>query len=831
MPTKNHLRILCAGLATLAVPGVAISASDEEAIEEIVVTSRFREQTVQDIPASMAVLGGGDLAEQGIQSVRDLASFVPSLNVQDRGPGRNEISIRGIGRSVFQQDISVSPANIGLYLDDVPVNVLQGNQLDVRSFDLNRVEVLRGPQGTLFGEGAQGGALRYFTNDPDLREFSGSFEGDFTSFDGGDDGFGGRIMVNVPLAEDSVGLRLVANRTVVPGYIDNVADDAADTNDYEANNFRAVLLAEPNDKLGIRLMAQFEDAEQGAFATANGDPDDLTLTGASTAGSFIDDEYGLYSLKVGYDFDSFRLESITSNFERTRDRKVLDAFFTNQVTAFRQLFGNLVAPVFAVPAGPVNPTFSVDESRYEQFAQEFRFISNFDGPFNFVAGAFYRDFDFEIESQTESLDYLKLIPIYLGNIALDQATNPNSLFAGFVPSIPADPSPNGGILGEQLGLNNFFGAPRTNLVKNDGEQISAFIEATYEFTDQVSLIAGFRYHDEEINLESVAAGFQGLAGMAAASPPVDFPGGVPGLGKISVSDILPKLSLQYMPNDSTLVYGLYSEGLRNGNLNAGGTNTIIAQQFSVEVAQDVSVFEEEKVNSFEVGFKYAGEDDRLRLNVAAYFNEFEDIQAFITFPGPPAFGVIDNSGKGETYGFEAELFYRINENFSMFLGGNYVEAQFAEVDVGGSGIAFLTGIQDDQPIPFIPDFSYVLGGEGIFPIGGSALEAFGRFTYSYVGEYTTFIDGDPGTAFNPYLGGYGVLNLAFGVQGESFSVELRVNNMLDEREFNQASPTTAVLSGALGGLDFLPTGVPANFMDDWQPVPPRNYILTFRYDF
>lgn len=825
---KKLLVLACASLSASLSQTPLAQEDAEQTLEEIVVTARFREQSVQDIPASIVAFSGEQMAEQGIQDVRDLAKLTPSLNVQDRGPGRNELSIRGIGRSVFQQDLSVSPANIGLYLDDVPINVLQGNQLDVRSFDLNRVEVLRGPQGTLFGEGAQGGAIRYFTADPDLSEFGAAIELNAISIDDGDSDFGYRGMVNIPLVDGSTALRLVANHYVMPGYIDNVADGDEDFNDYESDSYRAILLSNPTDALSLRLMYQHESAEQGGFATANGDPDDLSLTGVSTRGSYIDDEHDIFSANISYDFDNYRLESITSYFDRERERRVLDAFFTNQMTAFRQLFGLIVDPSLIIPEGPVNPTFSLDNSRYEQLSQEFRLVSNYDGPFNFVAGAFYREFDFQIESQTESQDFVDLLPIYLGNIALDQAFNPDSLFQGYVPTIPANPSPNGAVLGDQLGLNAFFGSPSINTVTNDGEQISVFFEGTYEFSERWSLIFGLRYHNEEIQLESTAAGYQGLAGIAGAAPPIDFPGNFDELGEVSVDVVLPKLSLQFMPSDDSLLYVLYSEGLRNGNLNAGGTNTVIAQQFGLAVAQEVSVFEEELVESYEVGFKYTGLGGALAFNSAAYFNDFQDVQAFITFPGPPAFGVIDNSGDAETWGMEVELAYQINDNYRIIAGGNYIDAEITELNAG-SDLSLLTGIVEGQPLPFIPEYSYIIGGDAKWQIG-DGMEVFANATYTYTGEYTVFIDGEPGSRTNPKLGEFGVLDFGVGLRNDNWVVDLRVSNALDERDFNQASPTTAILEGALG-FNYLPAGVPADFMDDWQSVLPRRYTLNFRYLF
>lgn len=841
---KNFLVTTSAAVVFFAVP-VSASAQEsdqeieantvERRLEAVTVTSRFREESTQDIGGSISALSGDDLAAQGIDDVSKLALYTPALDIQDRGPGRNEISIRGIGRSVFQQDLSVSPANIGLYLDDVPINVLQGAQLDVRSFDLNRVEVLRGPQGTLFGEGAQGGAIRYFTKDPVLDEFSGNLEVYAKSVSDGGTDAGARAALNLPIIEDKVGLRVSYNRIADPGYIDNDVDGTEDTNDYSADNYRAVLLAEPTDKLRIRLFGQYEEADQGAFATANGDPDDLTLLGTSTAGSFVKDESTILSANVSYDFGPVKVESITSSFERTRDRRVVDAFFTNQALLFRQLFA-AIDPVnfgsLAVTQGPVNPAYSIDSSTYDQLSQEFRFISQFDGPFNFVAGAFYRDFEFGIEATTESQDVVDMLPIILGNIALDQAFNPNSAFIGFVPTIPANPSTVEAVLGQQLGFTNFFGAPDTNQISNDGEQISFFVEGTYDLTEQLSVIAGARYHKEDIQTQSIAAAFQGFTGLTGASPPLNFPDtGTQGLGVASVERVLPKVSIEYTPSDSLLLYGLYAEGLRNGNINSGGTATVIAQSFGIDIANEVSVFDEELVRSLEGGIKYQSPSGDLTLNGAIYYNFFEDVQAFITFAGPPAFGIIDNVGDGHASGFEIEARYNINNNVTAFFGGNYIESQIDDLnDLASGGVTFLSGIVEGQPVPFIPEYSATFGLEGRHELGNSGWELNSRAVYSHKGEYTVFVDGLPGSASNPILGDYGVFDVSVGVGNERHSLDLMVTNLFDERQFNQASPTTEILESVVGGR-FVPGDLPRYFMDDFQSQRPRSLTLTLRTKF
>ncbi len=142
----------------LLIP-VAYAQDEEIEIEEVLVTARYREESIQDIGASIKAISTRELDERGVNTISALAALTPSLSNQERGPNRNEISIRGIGRSLFQQDLTISSPNIGVYFDDVPVNVVVGSQMDIRNLDLARVEVVRGPQGTLYGEGAEGGAV------------------------------------------------------------------------------------------------------------------------------------------------------------------------------------------------------------------------------------------------------------------------------------------------------------------------------------------------------------------------------------------------------------------------------------------------------------------------------------------------------------------------------------------------------------------------------------------------------------------------------------------------------------------------------------------------
>ena len=135
--------------------------AQEETLEEVVVTARFRSESVQDIGASITAMGSEQIESLGLATVGDLAAFAPGLNLADRGPGRNDVNVRGIGRLIGFQDLAPTPQSVGVYYDDVPINIAAGTQLDVLFFDIDRVEVLRGPQGTLYGESSTGGTVLY----------------------------------------------------------------------------------------------------------------------------------------------------------------------------------------------------------------------------------------------------------------------------------------------------------------------------------------------------------------------------------------------------------------------------------------------------------------------------------------------------------------------------------------------------------------------------------------------------------------------------------------------------------------------------------------------
>ena len=324
---------LSAGVLVLLVHAGSLRAAEPQPpslqLHEVVVTARFRHESKQNVGESIQAFDGQQIKDLGIHSLESLAALTPGLDIQDRGPNRNEISIDGVGRSVFQQDRTLSMANVGLYLDDVPIDVPVGAQLDVSSFDLERIEVLRGPQGVLFGAGAEAGAVRYISQSPSLRRLEGTAEAALTSTEGGDFGYAARAAVGIPLIADSLAVRLVATQTSDQGYIANLADGDPHSNGYRTTMARAVVLWQPDDAFSARLLVNYQYAHQNALGYVS-DPMTASLAAFSTAGNYVNDAARIVSGDLHYKLGPLSLESISSYYARYRDRNVFEPVYTGE---------------------------------------------------------------------------------------------------------------------------------------------------------------------------------------------------------------------------------------------------------------------------------------------------------------------------------------------------------------------------------------------------------------------------------------------------------------------------------------------------------------------
>lgn len=354
--------ILASGLN----PSISYSQESTTSLEEIVVTARKRSESVLDVPISIAVVSEDNIAKLGAQDFTDLLGSVPSLTAYQNGPGRTRLFIRGISNGGGNDNDTQNQETVSIYLDEVPISV-GGMNAELGLFDSQRVEVLRGPQGTLFGAGSLSGTVRMVSNKPDFSETSGKVEVDAATVSKGSPNFAVRGVVNTPVS-DNFALRLGGYYVDKGGFIDNISSGEEDINDSSSKGFKLGALWQLSDNLSA------EFTHFGHKYSDNGYPADIDATPELTRDypSFdgFDDEMSISNLVLKYSFENMELLSSTTVFDReTVNRRSLD-----------RLFG--VLPPALVPHE------LVDTTNFDAFVQEVRLSSTTDAPLQWTVGLY-----------------------------------------------------------------------------------------------------------------------------------------------------------------------------------------------------------------------------------------------------------------------------------------------------------------------------------------------------------------------------------------------------------------------------------------------------------
>ena len=370
----------------VAMPAEAQEAGAIEAAGEIVVTAQKRVQNVQDVPISIAVVSGEELQEQGSASLVDYAGYVPGMNVSNGGtPGQTTITLRGVAPLNASQ-------TVGIYLDDAPVgssalyNRAGQFTIDLMPYDLERIEVLKGPQGTLYGASSIGGLVKYVTVQPDTREFKvrAGVEG-FTIKDASGFGWGGQVYVNAPIATDTLAISGSFAWRKTPGWVDSVNNAGLkDQNDYEQRGGRAALLWQPTPQLSVKLAGIWQSLDSDGNGLYAADLDGNRLGNGHSFNNYVPESYDVdldyYSATIDYDFGAATLTSATT-YSKTQSRQLQDASY-----AFGVLFPFLTNP----PIDPGITPFSLDLG-LKKWTQEVRLASPSGGRFEWMIGGFFTD--------------------------------------------------------------------------------------------------------------------------------------------------------------------------------------------------------------------------------------------------------------------------------------------------------------------------------------------------------------------------------------------------------------------------------------------------------
>jgi outer membrane receptor protein involved in Fe transport len=353
----------------MAAPALAqdapVAGDDAEVRgNEIIVTATLRNERLEDVPIALSAIGRDEIAARGASDLRDLQAAIPALRLVDIGPGSQRIQLRGV--SQFQ-----GLPTVGNYVDEFSINNIgpQGAP-EIQLFDMQRVEVLRGPQPVLYGEGSMGGTIRYISRDPSLNAFEVNGFGEVGFIDGGETGFRGSAGVSIPIATDVAGLRIAAFHNNAGGWTDGPPGE--DINDIKTTSVQAKLLIKPSPDFSISLLGMYSDRTQD-FKSYSFDGENTNQVFGSTA----EQDFYLGNLVATYDVGPFTLLSSTGYVE-INGRSVDDSG-----PFFNELFG---APLLVNALSDAIGTT-------KKFSQELRITSNGEGPFRYILGAVYSDTD------------------------------------------------------------------------------------------------------------------------------------------------------------------------------------------------------------------------------------------------------------------------------------------------------------------------------------------------------------------------------------------------------------------------------------------------------
>ncbi len=760
------------GLA--AVVPLGVGAQDQEDtgnLGELVVTAQKRETSLQDVPFSIAAQTEEQIRNSGATNIVEFARNVAGLAITDLGPGQSQVAIRGISAGQVVRDQPGVKESVGIYLDESPISIALFTP-DLDLFDLDRVEVLRGPQGTLFGAGSSAGTLRYITAQPRLGEFEGAAE--LTFHDGSGSEFGGGLKgaVNLPLGEKAA-LRLVGYYDQLAGFIDSVYPGRGireDVNGGDKTGARLALRFEPTDSISItpRIVYQKLDTQGypredfynilgNAFTTTEppvnvGEREQVTQFEEG-----LEDDFTLVDLTMNFAFGAVTLTSVSSY----TDREVVVLRDASQLT------GSVTFQLGGTPAEVRLNSPLFDTTDLKSFSQEVRLASAGEGPFQWLAGVFYQDVD---------RVYGQNLPTPGYDAFLTRVNIPTSDFFLAPPDTP------------------FFSDIDYNFT-----QKAVFGEASYAFTDQWSLTGGLRYYDFE---EDRTLTFHGVFVDTVRT---DEP------GSTSSDGFSPRVIVTYRPSDDIQLSAQASRGFR-----LGGVNDPLNEGLCPIGSPDNTLFsgfptwEDEKVTNYEVGAKTRWSGGRVLFNTAVFFSDIDNLQV-IADAGSCSSRIVLNA-QAESIGAEVELFARPSANWDLGISATYAQAEIKQSRNGSNGQPF-AGIREGNRLPTAPEFQAAASVTYSWPWSES-LEGYSNFTVQHVGSsYTQLADQEPpfgevdtdppppapptpapgffpfgnptitGFTFETQLKSYEIGNLRAGVRTDKWEVAAFINNVWDERAF------------------------------------------------
>ena len=763
---------------TAAVAGTpAAQAQDEVGLEEIIVTATKREVSMQEIPIAVTAFSEEEIVFQRFRNFEDYVGQIPNLAISDRQPGATSVIMRGCAA----QGLSFADsATTSVYLDEQPITS-SGYNPDPRLIDVQRVEALAGPQGTLFGDAAQCGTLRIITNKPDTTALGGWVDLTGSTMTDGGTGYDISAMVNVPIIADKVALRLVGFYADEPGWVDNVLSPTPgqqgdnsefvrdDVNSSIWSGARGMLRFNPNEQWTIDLAAIYQNYELDGFGDVElnqqlfEDTSVFPTFGNRQQARFgtdnWQDEWYQVALTIEGDLSFGNIVLTTAYFDRDSeylaDSSVYHKSFQERGDYIRAYYNPYTA-LYDFGGDPISNNF--DERKTTVRSLELRYATPSEGRWSAIVGGFYSErevtelFAANIEnySDTPSFSYLNYIGYAYYGVPLSGPTN--NWFTGFYDA--------------RL------------------EQWAIFGEVGFDITENFSITAGGRFFDIQNNFINQRATNVGING-AIPDCEVDYCYGVadPGIG--NDDGFVPKVTLSYSFNDDKMVYATYSEGFRRGGANSGRPQSVfgIPGRFP-DPAGTLSEYKSDTVENVELGAKTDWLDGRLRLNGAIYQMTWDGIQIQANDPQPDVngFGII-NFPEADIMGAEAWLSWVPTDNLNIDATFGYNEGELSKDASVFSGTEAEIFAPEGTPLPIVPDYQASLNLNYSFDatwLGGTPW-FFAR--YQYTGESINSLAGIESSEFDAPItnqDSWQRLDLSFGIEGDNWLASVFIDNVTDE---------------------------------------------------
>lgn len=778
MRIDARLALLGAVSPFVALPAFAQQAAPAEnaRIDDIVVTALHRATNVQETPLAISAIGGEALTNQGISTSDGLAKVAPNLVIRENANGGSRIIIRNIQSS--------GEPTVGLYYDETPItgstgvgNDAGGTTPAVRLFDVERVEVLRGPQGTLYGASSMAGTVRLIFKKPNLTQFEGEVSGQLAGIAHGDLGYNAQVALNAPIVHDKLGVRAVGFYERIGGWLDNSVLGLTNFNDSKSYGGRLLARYQPNDDVTFDALAVYQKREgySGLWDYKKyidtGVRYDQTLDTVTPQ----TDEMQLYSGTLNWDFSFATLTAIAAYSKRDL------AFSFNYSPYFRR--ASVTAPgaagclrYFGLPVGVGAKCSTAQVAEYKQ---------DYIDPF--LPAPTYQPQSTKTWSQEVRLAGGERLKWTLGFF--------HSKRRNFVRSVIAQATPRGEII---FPITPFF--DRT--VDDTLEQFAGFGEFTYEVIDGLNVTAGLRYFDYKKKTTSEVL----VGNLVVGNEPSPA-----STNRASEDGTILNFNVNYKITPDVMIYASATQGFR-----PGGVNQVVG--ISDDQAAYAGAYQSDSIWNYELGVKSSLLDYRLTLNANLFQIDWNNMQVRAT-ANNGSFAFVTNAGRTRIRGVELEAIGRPIDGLTLRASGSYTSARLRGNQIAVPGVTISGAGLDGDYVPLTPKYTAQGSAEYVFPVSDT-LEILTLADIGHIGSSWTEFRRDPTRDYQLRIPAMTVTGLRAGVQSSdgNWGIYAFVTNLFD---------VTGVVNNSrgasIGGDD--PRGLSVN------AIAPRTIGLNFRKNF